>query len=96
MGTDKKSGRDYALLAAQIRAARGLLGWSQSYLAEAIGVNRATVIGLESGEREPHGATLTVLMSELTAAGIVFTACGVEFRKWPPKAYAPTGIKQRR
>jgi DNA-binding XRE family transcriptional regulator len=88
--------RDFSLLAAQIRAARGLLGWSQSYLADAVAVNRTTVVNLESGKREPHEATLTVLMSELAAAGIVFTERGVEFRKWPPKPYVPTGIKHTR
>ncbi|MGY3108566.1 MULTISPECIES: hypothetical protein [unclassified Bradyrhizobium] len=31
-------------------------------------------------------------MSELSGAGIAFTEKGVEFRKWPPKAYVPTGI----
>jgi transcriptional regulator with XRE-family HTH domain len=87
--------REFSLLAARIRAARGLLGWSQTYLAEAIRVNRSTVVDLESGKREPHEATLTVLMNELAAAGIVFTERGVEFRKWPPKRYVPTGINKR-
>jgi transcriptional regulator with XRE-family HTH domain len=88
--------RDLSLLAAQIRAARGLLGWSQAYLAEGTGMHRATLIDLESGKREPHEATLTVLMNELAAAGIVFTQRGVEFRKWPPKPYVPTGIKRKK
>lgn len=88
--------RDFSLLAAQIRAARGLLGWSQAYLAEGCKIHRATLVDLESGKREPHEATLTVLMSELTAAGIVFTDTGVQFRKWPPRAYLPTGIKHKK
>jgi hypothetical protein len=54
------------------------------------------VVDLESGNREPHEATLTVVMNELAAAGIVFTERGVEFRKWPKKPYVPTGIKQKR
>ena len=56
-------------------------------------MHRATLIDLESGKREPQEATLTALMSELTAAGIVFTDKGVEFRKWPPKPYVPRRIK---
>ncbi|MGY4501081.1 transcriptional regulator with XRE-family HTH domain [Bradyrhizobium sp. GM24.11] len=68
--------RDFSLFAAQIRAARGLLGWSQAYLAEGCNIHRATLVDLESGKREPHEATLTVLMTELTAAGIVFTETG--------------------
>ncbi|MFC7700907.1 multiprotein-bridging factor 1 family protein [Bradyrhizobium sp. GCM10028915] len=85
--------RDFSLLAAQIRAARGLLGWSQAYLAKGCKIHRATLVDLESGKREPHEATLSVLMSELTAAGIVFTDMGVQFRKWPQRAYVPTGLK---
>jgi transcriptional regulator with XRE-family HTH domain len=89
------AGRDFSLLAAQIRAARGLLGWSQAELAEAANIHRATLVDLEACRREPHEATLTVLMSELTSAGIVFTETGVQFRKWPLKPHAPTGIKQK-
>jgi len=88
--------RDFSLLAAQIRAARALLGWSQAYLAEGINVRRATIADLEACKHEPHEATLSVLLNELAAAGIVFTETGVEFRKWPPKAYVPTGLKNRK
>jgi hypothetical protein len=45
---------------------------------------------------EPHEATLFVLMSELSAAGINFTDTGVEFKRWPAKPYVPTGIKQKK
>lgn len=88
--------RDLSLVAAQIRAARGLLGWSQTDLGQAAKIHRATLIDLETGKREPHEATLSVLVKELTAAGIVFTERGVEFRKWPVKAHVPTGIKKKR
>ena len=88
--------KDFLLLAAQIRAARGLLGWSQGYLADGIGVSRPTIGDLEAGRREPHPATLFVLMNEFTAAGIVFTERGVEFRKWPARPYVPTGIKEKK
>lgn len=87
--------RDFSLLAAQIRAARGLLGWSQQYLADGMNVNRSTIVMLEAGDSEPHAATISVLMIELSAAGIVFTPRGVEFSSWPPEPYVPTGIKQK-
>jgi transcriptional regulator with XRE-family HTH domain len=87
--------QDFSLLVAQIRAARALLGWSQGYLAEGIGVSRPTVADLEASQRTPHPATLFVLMSELAAAGIVFTETGVEFRKWPARPYVPTGVRQK-
>ena len=86
---------DFSLLAAQVRAARGLLGWSQGYLADGAKVSRSTIADLESAKREPHEATLFVIMSELAAAGVVFTESGVEFRQFPPKPYVPTGIRNR-
>jgi transcriptional regulator with XRE-family HTH domain len=88
--------RDLSLIAAQVRAARGLLGWSQAHLAEGIKVRRATITDFENGKHKLREATLAVLMNELVAAGIVFTEKGVEFRKWPPKPYVPTGIRRRK
>jgi DNA-binding XRE family transcriptional regulator len=43
---------DLSLLAAPVRAARGLLGWSQAYLAEGINVRRATMTDFENGKHE--------------------------------------------
>jgi len=90
--------QDFPKLAAQIRGARGLLGWSQAYLAEAVSVRRVTIADLESGKHEPEASTLFSLISELGAAGIVFTETGVQFRMWPPTPYVPSGcatIKKR-
>lgn len=86
---------DRTLLAAQVRAARALLGWSQGYLADGACVSRSTIADLEGDKREPHEASLFVIMNELTAAGINFTEKGVEFRDWPPPVYVPTGIRQK-
>lgn len=86
---------DFSLLAAQVRAARALLGWSQSYLADGIRVSRSTIADLEAAKRQPHDATLFVLMSELAAAGIEFTERGVSFREYPPSPYEPLGIRGR-
>jgi transcriptional regulator with XRE-family HTH domain len=83
--------KDFAKIAAQVRGARGLLGWSQGYLAEGINVRRSTLAELESGRREPREATLFALMTELRAAGIVFTETGIELRSWPPEPYVPSG-----
>lgn len=84
--------QDSPKLAAQVRAARGLLGWSQAYLAEGINVRRVTIANFESGKNEPKASTIFALMNELTAAGIVFTETGVEFQAWPPKPYVPSGV----
>ena len=89
---------NFSKVAAQVRGARALLGWSQSYLAEGISVRRVIIADLESCRREPQEATLSALITELSAAGIVFTEAGVEFLEWPPKPYVPTGcttIKKR-
>ena len=89
---------DLSKLAAQVRGARALLGWSQSYLADGISVRRLIIADFESCKCEPQEATLSALITELSAAGIVFTDTGVEFLEWPPKPYVPTGcttIKKR-
>lgn len=85
---------DLTLLAAQVRAARALLGWSQGYLADGIKVSRSTIADLESAKREPHESTLFVLKSELAAAGIEFTERGVSFREFPAEPYTPTGMRR--
>src|SRR6185312_12589656 len=82
---------DFGKLAAQIRGARALLGWSQAYMAEGVNVRRAVIADLESCQREPPAALLLALMKELSAAGIIFTEKGVEFLRWPPRPYVPTG-----
>jgi transcriptional regulator with XRE-family HTH domain len=73
-----------AISAAQLRAARGLLGWSQSDLAESAKVGRATIADFETGKRVPYERTLDELPSALEAAGIEFTnggQPGVRLRK---------------
>ncbi|MCK1640664.1 hypothetical protein IVA95_24535 [Bradyrhizobium sp. 157] len=50
---------DFPKLAAQVRGARALLGWCQSYLAEGVSVRRAIIADLESGKlirrrQHPH------------------------------------------
>jgi DNA-binding XRE family transcriptional regulator len=58
---------DFTKIAAQVRAARALLGWSQVYLAQGINVRRATLAELESGRYGPRASTLFALMNELRA-----------------------------
>ena len=59
----------FAQLAAQTRTARGLLGWSQDYLAKGCETHRSKFADLEVGKRERHEGTLTVLMIELARDG---------------------------
>jgi transcriptional regulator with XRE-family HTH domain len=83
--------QDFEKIAAQVRGARGLLGWSQAYLAEGINVRRAIIAEFESGTFKLAPSTLSVLMNELSAAGVVFTDKGIELRSWPLEPYVPAG-----
>ncbi|SHN71629.1 helix-turn-helix domain-containing protein [Bradyrhizobium erythrophlei] len=56
----------------QCRAARALLKWSQTQLAESSGVALSTVAEFEIGKREPRSDNLTAMMSSLEGAGIIF------------------------
>jgi transcriptional regulator with XRE-family HTH domain len=60
---------------AQIRAARGLLGWSQGKLAGAAGVGLATLQRIEQSEGVVKGnfATVLKIQNALEQAGIHFT-----------------------
>ena len=62
------------LTSAQLRAARGLLGWSQTELAERAGLGFATV---QRAERDPdvitgNVKTVVKLQTALEDAGVVF------------------------
>jgi len=75
-----------SITAAQSRAARGLLGWSQQDLAERAAVGVATVYQLEAAKSAPRRATLTVIRQALEAAGVIFIDAngegpGVRLRK---------------
>jgi transcriptional regulator with XRE-family HTH domain len=61
--------------AAQIRAARALLGWSQNRLASAAGVGLATLQRIEQSEGVLKGkfATVFKIQKALEQAGIHFT-----------------------
>ncbi len=60
----------------QIRAARAMLNWSQTDLAEAAGVSKDTVKNYESGNNRPNTNTLVSLETALVTAGIEFLSGG--------------------
>lgn len=62
------------LTAPQLRAARGLVKWSQNRLAEEAGVSEETVKRIErfEGEISALGATLEAIQKALEGAGVVF------------------------
>jgi transcriptional regulator with XRE-family HTH domain len=59
--------------AAQVRAARALIGWSQAKLADAAGVPVSLVERLETGAPDPVAdEAIDKLRAALEAAGVVF------------------------
>ncbi len=79
-----ENGTRFAITPGQVRAARGLIGWSQDQLVGASGVPKRTVVRMELGEGDPQRRTLAAIRSALEAAGVVFTngdEPGVKLRK---------------
>ena len=74
------------ITAAQCRAARGLLAWSQEELATNALVSRATVADFEANARRPMRNNLASMRDCMFAAGVEFTdekegGVGVKFRE---------------
>lgn len=70
----------------QSRAARGLLDWSQSALAQASNLSESTVRDFEKGRRTPSPNNLAAIRAALESAGVEFIAengggAGVRLRK---------------
>ncbi len=61
-----------AISPAQVRAARGLLAWSQDQLAAASNVPKRTIARLELAQGTPQRRTLATIRSALEAAGVEF------------------------
>jgi transcriptional regulator with XRE-family HTH domain len=81
---------DAMITAAQSRAARGLLEWSQAELARRAHVGIVTVHQLEAGISQPRSATLEVIRRAFESAGVEFIdenggGPGVRLRKRQPK-----------
>jgi transcriptional regulator with XRE-family HTH domain len=62
----------------QSRAARGLLDWSQTRLAEHAGVSRSTVRDFEGGRHGLHRASEAQIVQALAAAGVRLIAPDAE------------------
>ena len=56
----------------QIRGARGLLGWSQTQLANAAGLSLPTVIRYETGGAKVSQEAVDKMRAALESAGVVF------------------------
>jgi transcriptional regulator with XRE-family HTH domain len=77
------------LTAGQIRAARGLLGWSQGDLADAAKVEREIVAAVEADDSAADAPRMENVKAALEAAGVEFIAAngggvGVRLKRPPP------------
>jgi transcriptional regulator with XRE-family HTH domain len=69
---------------AQSRAARGLIGWSQSELAEHSNLSESTIRDFEKGRRLPTPNNVAGIQHAMERAGVEFTngdQPGVRLRK---------------
>lgn len=69
----------FRISASQIRAARGLLDWTQDQMAEKAKVSRATVQTIESGDQEDGTGKKSIRASKLKAIYKTLVDHGVEF-----------------
>jgi DNA-binding XRE family transcriptional regulator len=76
---------------AQIRAARGLLKWTQAILAHKAALSTVTLNMIENEAVRPRDSTLVAIQAALEAGGVEFleedgVAVGVRFRRRPQAA----------
>jgi transcriptional regulator with XRE-family HTH domain len=64
------------ITAAQIRAARGLLKWTQSTLAAKSGLSIVTLNMIESETVQPRKSSLTAIQQALESGGVEFIGTG--------------------
>lgn len=65
----------------QCRAARGLINWSQSQLAQNSKTGLSTVRNFEAGRSVPRPLYMDAIEVALTKAGVEFIAGGVRLKK---------------
>ena len=75
-----------SLSAAQSRAARGLLDWSQTELASRSNLSESTIRDFEKGRRVPSPNNLAAVARAFEAAGLEFIVengggAGIRFRE---------------
>jgi predicted transcriptional regulator len=61
---------------AQVRAARALMGWTQSDLGKASGVSEVAIKNLERGVTDPRVSTISNIQAAFDQAGVIFLDVG--------------------
>ena len=56
----------------QVRAARGLIGWSREDLVSAAGISMSALMRLESGKADSRSSTINKITQALSGQGIEF------------------------
>ena len=80
------------IVSSQIRAARGLLKWTQAMLAHRAGLSVVTLNMIESDSVDPRASTLRAIEDALAKVGVTFLDDeqeGVGVRLRPPKRRKP-------
>jgi transcriptional regulator with XRE-family HTH domain len=83
---------EFMINPAMIRAARALLGWKQTDLAKASGVNLVVIKDIERSATDPRLSTIVRIEHAFEAAGIRFFNAdhdggpGLRLNRPPPKA----------
>jgi len=77
--------------AAQIRAGRALLAWSQQDLAKSAGIAASTIADFERNHRDPNAESLALMRAALERAGVRFTKGGAVLGA----AIAPAPMRSR-
>jgi transcriptional regulator with XRE-family HTH domain len=86
------------IIAAQIRAARGLLKWTQAALAAKSGLSVVTLNMIESEMVRPRKGSLAAIRQALEAGGVEFIGTveggiGVRFHsEWRPAPLLPSSV----
>ena len=81
--------------AAQIRAARGLLGWSQAHLAKLTGLTSNSISKIERVEVAPHLETLNKIQQVFEMKGVEFLPRGVQIRPTIIESYEGPGSSKQ-
>lgn len=74
---------------AQIRAARGILNWNQTDLAERTGISATSIGSIENGQTTPRASTLATIRSAFETAGVEFIGSdGVRLRSGDVRVFS--------